>query len=68
MISVRGETYDKVRDYCENKEFSIAHFVDSLCTEFLAGRTDKSNDELEAKEGKEAPLFDPEDLRKLRMR
>ena len=66
MISIRGVTYDKVRDYCADKEFSIASFVDTLCVDFLTKKNEGTGDD--EKEEKAGPLFDPEDLHKLRMR
>jgi len=35
QISMRGTTYDKIREYCIAHKISIAKFVDELCSKYL---------------------------------
>jgi hypothetical protein len=34
-VSIRGETYDKVKVYCQKQGITITEFVDRLCAEFF---------------------------------
>jgi hypothetical protein len=35
QVSIKGETYDKLREHCTKEGIPISHFVDQLCQDFL---------------------------------
>ena len=36
QVSIRGVSYEKVKEYCTEHDISIATFIDKLCADFFA--------------------------------
>ena len=41
-VSIRGETYDKLKKHCEECGVNVAGFVDTLCASFFAKGGDQA--------------------------
>jgi len=60
-ISVRGTTYDKIKEHCEKKGLSLSSFIEDLCVGFLE-RKDALKAVVAAKKGNGSDI----DTRKVR--
>jgi hypothetical protein len=63
QVSLRGETYAKIKEHCEREGISPGRFVDELCRAFLEGREPRKDPD----DGN-GRLFTDEELQKLRTR
>jgi len=54
QISIRGATYQKLKDYCRRHDIPIAKLVDQICGDFFQGvKPIFSVDELKPRPGNE---------------
>ena len=57
-VSIRGSTYEFIRQYCEQTDQSMSEFVEERISEFFGkGKTDKSS-----KKKPTGPHLTPEEL------
>jgi hypothetical protein len=52
QISIRGETYDKIKAYCEKQGLSVAKFVDDLCSDHFTRESEQKKDKGNGNGGK----------------
>lgn len=55
QVSIKGETYAKVKEHCDKEGLKVGEFVDELCGEFFGNGADKTEDSA-------GPLFTPADF------
>ncbi len=65
QVSIRGETYAKLKEHCEQEGISPGRLVDELCLAFLEGREPRKDPGNGNGNGR---LFTDEELQKLKVR
>jgi hypothetical protein len=53
QVSVKGETYAKIKKHCDDNGLKVGEFIDELCGEFFGNGADKDG---------AGPLFNPGDI------